>query len=166
MNVDPHKIVLNDLRSLVVKIQSKAFIKKNDILSGATIGEHFRHIIEFYQCCLEQSKNITVNYDLRERNKQLECDQSKGIIAIDTLLNSLSKLEGSNDVNLILKSSEDHEKGVKTTFFRELIYCMDHGIHHQSLIKIALIDQGLNHLINDKFGVAFSTQNYRNQCAS
>ncbi|MDA8611714.1 hypothetical protein N9L07_01085 [Flavobacteriaceae bacterium] len=57
-------------------------------------------------------------------------------------------------------------KGVKTTFFRELIYCMDHGIHHQSLIKIALIDQGLNHLINDKFGVAFSTQNYRNQCAS
>ena len=111
MNVDPHKIVLNHLRSLVVKIQSKAFIKKNDILSGASIGEHFRHIIEFYQCCLEKSKNITVNYDLRERNKQLECDQSKGIIAIDTLLNSLSKLEGSNDVNLILKSSEDHEKG-------------------------------------------------------
>ncbi|MDA9893730.1 hypothetical protein N9D50_07065 [Flavobacteriaceae bacterium] len=64
------------------------------------------------------------------------------------------------------KKWQSNYKGVKTTFFRELIYCMDHGIHHQSLIKIALIDQGLNHLINDKFGVAFSTQNYRNQCAS
>ena len=166
MNINPHRIVLNDLRSLIVKIHSKTFIKKNEILSGASIGEHFRHIIEFYQCCLDQYKNSAVNYDLRDRNKQLECDQSKGIIAIDTILNSLNKMEGSDDVNLILKSSVEHEKGVKTTFFRELIYCMDHGIHHQSLIKIALIDQGLDHLINNKFGVAFSTQNYRNQCAS
>ena len=56
--------------------------------------------------------------------------------------------------------------GVQTSFFRELTYCMDHCIHHQSLIKIALLEQKLIHLIDPNFGVAFSTQLYRNQCAS
>ncbi|MDC1012234.1 hypothetical protein OAQ04_03240 [Flavobacteriaceae bacterium] len=54
----------------------------------------------------------------------------------------------------------------KSSFLRELAYCLDHRIHHQSLIKIGLTEQGLDHLIDENFGVAFFTQNYRNECAS
>lgn len=35
---------------------------------------------------------------------------------------------------------------------------------NQSLIKIALTEQGLKELINENFGVAFSTINFYNQC--
>jgi len=170
MNINPHKIVLNDLRLLLQNIDSDAFIKKNKILSGASIGEQFRHIIEFYQCCLQQHKNTFVNYDLRVRNKELETNKTKGIEAVDFVFEVLNKLENKDDTNLIMRSVLENEEedgnAIKTTFFRELIYCMDHSIHHQSLIKIALIDQGIAHLIQDNFGVAFSTQNYRNQCVS
>ena len=83
MNINPHKIVLNDIKTLLQKIDADAFVKKNEILSGASIGEHFRHIIEFYLCCLQQHKNTTINYDLRERNKELETNKKKGIEAVD-----------------------------------------------------------------------------------
>ena len=170
MNINPHKIVLNDIKTLLQKIDADAFVKKNEILSGASIGEHLRHIIEFYLCCLQQHKNTTINYDLRERNKELETNKTKGIEAVDFVFDFLNKLENKDDKNLIMRSvhenEEEDENAIKTTFFRELNYCMDHGIHHQSLIKIALIDHGIAHLIHDNLGVAFSTQNYRNQCVS
>ena len=75
-----------------------------------------------------------------------------------------------DDCPIILnKGDANAERGdevVKSFYFRELNYCLDHCIHHQSLIKIGLIDQNLDHLIDENFGVAFSTQNYRNKCAS
>jgi hypothetical protein len=43
---------------------------------------------------------------------------------------------------------------------------MDHCYHQQTIIKIALLEQDLTHLIDPNFSVAFSTQLYRNQCAS
>ena len=67
--------------------------------------------------------------------------------------------------NCLEPEKEDSKNKIQTSFFRELTYCMDHCIHHQSLIKIALLEQELTHLVDENFGVAFSTQNYRNRCA-
>ena len=65
-----------------------------------------------------------------------------------------------------MEDEKENNIRIETSFFRELIYCMDHCIHHQSLIKIALLEQNLIHFIDPNFGVAFSTQIYRRQCAS
>lgn len=166
MNINPHKKVLQDLKNLLIQLDSNSFCYKNKTLFGGSIGEHFRHIIEFYLCCLSQKHSESVNYDLRNRNKQLELQVNKGIETIDTLLVTLDQLEEQDNTLLILSSVGEKENGVKTSFFRELIYCMDHCVHHQSLIKIALLEQGLIHLIDPNFGVAASTQLYRSQCAS
>ena len=66
MNFKPHKKVLTDLKNLIIKLDTTSFAKKNKMLFGASIGEHFRHIIEFYLCCICQSNYAEVNYDLRE----------------------------------------------------------------------------------------------------
>jgi len=170
MNILPHKKVLQDLKDLIIQMDSNSFCYNNKTLFGGSIGEHFRHIIEFYLCCLSQKDTDCVNYDLRNRDKLLEININKGIETIDSLLGALNQLKERDNTALIMTAfSEDEKeknKGVETSFFRELIYCMDHCIHHQSLIKIALLEQGLIHLIDPNFGVAFSTQLYRNQCAS
>jgi hypothetical protein len=170
MNIHPHKKVLKDLKDLLIQLESPSFCLKNTSLFGGSIGEHFRHIIEFYLCCLSQKSTDCVNYDLRHRDKQLEVDLSKGIMTIDKVLNALDQLKDSDNITLTMHTFPDDEhsksNGVQTSFFRELTYCMDHCIHHQSLIKIALLEQKLIHLIDPNFGVAFSTQLYRNQCAS
>ena len=171
MNFKPHKKVLTDLKNLIIKLDTTSFAKKNKMLFGASIGEHFRHIIEFYLCCLSQSKYAKVNYDLRERNKKLEINISKGIDTVDHILKTLDQLKEKDDVGFLMNTFlEEGEGGSKssyqTSFFRELTYCMDHCIHHQSLIKIALLEQELIYLVDENFGVAFSTQNYRKGCVS
>ncbi|MEK9612728.1 MAG: DinB family protein [Flavobacteriaceae bacterium] len=166
MNFKPQKKVLIGLKNLIEKLDSKSFSQKNKTLFGASIGEHFRHIIEFYMCCFEQTGESRVNYDLRKRDKQLELDIRKGIQTLDQILMKLDRLNGKRNHMLIMDNSLDSKSTIQTSLFRELTYCMDHCIHHQSLIKIALLEQGLVHLVDQNFGVAFSTQNYRNQCAS
>ena len=170
MIIHLHKKVLLDLKKLLIQLDEKAFSYKNTTLFGGSIGEHFRHIIEFYLCCLSQKASASVNYDLRHRDKQLEVDMRKGIRNIDKVLSDLDQLKDSGNTSLTMytfsEGEKNESKGVKTSFFRELNYYMDHCIHHQSLIKIALLEQDLTHLIDPNFGVAFSTQLYRNQCAS
>ena len=48
-----------------------------------------------------------------------------------------------------------------TSVDRELLYCLDHAIHHQALIKIGLKELQIADLVGDDFGVAYSTLRYR-----
>ena len=170
MNCKPQKKILLELRSLIEKFTPQSFTQKNKTLFGASIGEHFRHIIEFYLCCLNRPIATEVNYDLRKRDKQLEVDIRKGIDTIDHILKSIHQVSDQDNFllqfdNCLEIKKKKLKKQIHTSIFRELVYCMDHCIHHQSLIKIALLEQELIHLVDDNFGVSFSTQSYRNQCA-
>ncbi len=42
-----------------------------------------------------------------------------------------------------------------------MVYNIEHCIHHQALIKVALNEMEANHLINKNFGMAPSTIQYR-----
>lgn len=53
---------------------------------------------------------------------------------------------------------------IETNYHRELLYNLEHCIHHQALIKVAVL-QCESVKIDDNFGVARSTIEYRNQCA-
>ena len=69
-----------------------------------------------------------------------------------------------NDKKLMLCTFYNNEKLViESTYYRELVYNIEHCIHHQAIIKIALL-QFENKLINEEFGVANSTIMYRKEC--
>ncbi|MCY3998575.1 MAG: hypothetical protein OXC92_11680 [Flavobacteriaceae bacterium] len=166
-NFEPHHIVLTQLKSLLSNISVEDFTMKSDLLYDASIGEHFRHIIEFYRCCLFFRKDDVVNYDLRPRDKILENTPSAGVQAIDEIITCLQNLSDPEKINLNLQLECIVEAdGIATNLDRELAFCLDHCIHHQSIIKIGLKANELDHLVDKNFGVAFSTQTYREQCAS
>lgn len=170
MNKTPHKIVLTELKNLLLHIDSSSFVRKNIYMFEGSIGEHFRHIIEFYQCCFLQKESRVINYDLRKRNKNLEENTDYGIQIVNSILMDVNKIEPSDDFSLTIRSGLNNKSKplieAKSTFFRELTYCLDHCIHHQSMIKIGLLEQKLDYIVSDTFGIAFSTQKYREQCAS
>lgn len=167
MNLDAQIHVLSELKKLLKSLNTTSFTRENKTLFGGTIGAHFRHIIEFYFCCFEQRDKGVVNYDLRKRDTGLEKDTNLGVLAINQVLKEVDQLRRSKNEKLLLDSclNTGGVNAIQTSFFRELSYCMDHCVHHQSLIKIALQEQGLLHLIDQNFGVAFSTQKYRQECA-
>ena len=67
MEIKHHKIVLNALKQLLIKLPKNKFNEPSEFLFGGTIGEHFRHIVEFYQCCLNSKDDTSLNYDLRKK---------------------------------------------------------------------------------------------------
>ncbi len=156
---------LKEIRSLLNCIEQTHYTKPLDFLSSATIGQHVRHILEFYQCLLDGEKTGTVNYDSRKRNLQLETDTLFVQQQLDEIVKLLNQLPLTTAV--CLEGNYSHEKNentsISTTFGRELAYCLEHSIHHQALIKIGLKELKLEQLISENFGVAPATIRYKQE---
>ncbi len=130
-------------------------------LSNATIGQHTRHIIELYQCLLAGYPAAAINYDDRKRNTLYENNIAA---AIDVIKDIQFNLElPDKKVNIFCETAEN-SICIESNYYREVLYNLEHCIHHQALIKVALLT--LKDIkIADGFGVAASTLQYRQQCA-
>lgn len=152
---------LDELIYLLDQLSDKEYSKSCIALSNATIGEHTRHIIEMFQC-LENGYDCGVlNYDNRERNTKI---QTQTAFAKQSIIEIKSRLKSENKIIYLEQKSEESALSIQSTYYRELLYNLEHCIHHQALIKVAVL-QFENILIDENFGVARSTIEYRKQCA-
>jgi uncharacterized damage-inducible protein DinB len=153
--------------SLLLKAMTpENYLAKLPILSDSSIGQHVRHLLEFYQCLLNQSGSGKVNYDLRKRDLTLEEDLNVAIGAMEQLISELNT-RSSRAEKLILENDFSNEglpeiDRIFTSYERELAYCLEHAIHHQALIKVGLHVLGLKHLADQSFGLAPATIRYQN----
>jgi uncharacterized damage-inducible protein DinB len=152
--IDQLTDLLNDIESVIYKEALRP-------LHFSTIGQHVRHITEFYLCALQGYENGIVDYDARERNIVIEIDKD---FTIKTLENIKQQLKSLNlDRNLILKSKFGGNESIEipSSFFRELTYLIEHTIHHLAIIKIGLNEVYPEIEIAKNFGVAHSTLRYQ-----
>jgi hypothetical protein len=152
---------LKELVDLLEQLSNAEYAKPYLSLSSATIGEHTRHIVEMFQCLINNYESGIINYDKRARNIVLQTDTD---FAITQILNIQYLLEKENKKMELQQIINDKEIGIDSNYFRELLYNLDHCIHHQALIKVAVL-QNSTLFVNDNFGVAISTIEYRNRCA-
>ena len=152
---------LKELSDLLTQLSKEDYTSPCYGLSNATIAEHTRHIIEMFQCLENQFENGIINYDKRKRDYQIQTDANFAIESINAILNQLNK----SNKNLQLQQIVDGEELlIDSNYNRELLYNLEHCIHHQALIKVAIIQ--MDHIqIDDNFGVARSTIEYKKQCA-
>ena len=155
------KNTLNELSSLLTQLSIEDYTNPCRGLSNATIGEHTRHIIEMFQCLENQYEVGIINYDDRKRDYLIQTDTE---FAKQTIVEVIQTLEKPNK-NITLQQVVDNEElNIESNYHRELLYNLEHCIHHQALIKVAVLQ--LEHLeIDENFGVARSTIEYRKQCA-
>ncbi len=148
------KNTLDELREVLLQLHADDYTIKRAILSNASIGEHSRHVIEMFQCLLSHYDVGEINYDQRQRNKRIETDAN---FAIEQLINIQNEL-ALPDKTLTLPQLDGSI--IETNFKRELLYNLEHCIHHQALIKVALKE--LSYVkVSANFGVAPSTITYR-----
>jgi len=152
---------LNELIDLLGKLSAEDYSKPCEQLSSASIGEHTRHIIEMFQCLENQYEIGIVNYDKRERNKQIQTDT---FFAIDQITNIKNNLDKSNKEIQLQQIIDDQEIFIQSNYHRELLYNLEHCVHHQALIKVAILVANTI-TVDANFGVARSTIEYRNKCA-
>ncbi len=154
---------LKELVRVIQDLPEEAYSASSPLLNKGTIGQHVRHIIEFYQCLENGLSSGVVNYDLRKRDLILEVDRQSAILAIESSCVFFESAFTSVPLQLEQKIN-DVMVQLPTTLERELLYNIEHAIHHLAIFRI-VIEQELNlgNVLNEGFGVAQSTLEYRNQ---
>lgn len=165
---------LSQLAAFISKLSFEEYQCKSKLIIGASIGQHVRHIIEFYESIFLGIPIDRVCYDSRKRDVVLEEDKQSAFESIVVLNNRLFKIEKCNNIQLNVEVASNEEglknKLINTSVSRELLYALDHTIHHMAIIRIAGQDiRGGAIDIPEDFGVAPSTLRYRTnqieQCA-
>lgn len=156
-----HMQLWQDFIDLCQSLTPAQYTAKCTLLNGVSIAEHLRHSYEFYHCLMLALETKQLNYENRLRDRSIENDLNYALERMQQLKENLGcKM---NNCAMELHSKESPDLIVQTSFERELVYCLDHAIHHQALIKIGLKEQELSHLVHQDFGVAYSTLRYRKQ---
>lgn len=155
--------ILTQLKHAVTEISETDFIKHSSSLNS-TVGQHLRHTLEFF-ICLEQGyeKNV-VNYDKRAHSAAIETSKHMALHTIQQIQHFIASHPQDKALSLEVgyMPDSDHCEHINTTFFRELIYNIEHAVHHMALMKIGLREVAEYVNVPSDFGIAVSTLRYRN----
>jgi len=147
------------------QLSDSQYIQPSKNLLNATIGQHVRHIIEMFICLDQGYDSGVVNYEKRKRDHTIE---GKKDVATGLLQEIYLHLDRPNK-NLLLQSGYDeHSSEIITTitnYYREIIYNLEHTVHHMALIRIG-ISEVSTVKVPEEFGVASSTIKHRNNVHS
>lgn len=165
--LEANKWTLARLKAFLDQLTDHDYQQPLDIFNGSSLGEHTRHIIEFYRCLISQRNYIVVNYDLRERKQLLQQSTVEAKKALDMITAELDGLE--LDAPLMLEFNPAAHEGkpetILTNLHRELHYVLDHTIHHMALIKAGVRTDFPQLALPTDFGVAPSTIRSRSNVA-
>ncbi len=151
--------VLLELREILLQLPYGIYTKPCKTLSYATIGQHTRHVVEMYLVLLNGYQSGYVCYDERPRNRKVE----ENVKHTATTLHKIAYNLQQDDKRLLLSQHIHGELcTIPTSFHRELMYNLEHTIHHEALIRVA-IEEFTDMVLPVSFGVAPSTLEYRNK---
>jgi len=160
--VSNSKHILYQLSELINTLTKDEYTAQLDVLNQSTIGQHIRHIVEFY-IELEKGYSIgTIDYDNRNRNLSFEVNQSLVQEEIKKIIDSLQNydLEKELQVESNYGLSEKGKVYSESSCRREIVYVLDHTVHHLAIIKIAI--QSVYKHINLDANIGISPSTLRN----
>ena len=159
---------LSQLADVVDRILSQDFAQPSRALGGSTIGQHIRHTLEFFTCFQRGYETGTLNYDERAHEPLVQGDKKVAHDALQAMIAFTSKLYIDKPLNL--QVSYDAEGSgchlVETTAMRELVYNIEHAVHHMALIRIGLNEVAPYVQVGESFGIAASTMRYHRSTVS
>lgn len=150
--------VIQQLSGLLEQLKPNQYQQPLTVLNGSSIGQHTRHIVEFYLCLLKGVSAGVIDYDARERNLQLETDLSFTTDTLQKIEKIIGSIQNPNEPLLLsVNYLPDNQAFIETNFMREMVYLVEHSIHHYALIRIGLQENFTNIIIPESFGIAYST---------
>lgn len=155
--------ILQQLGDVVRQINDHDYTQPAVSLSRATVGQHLRHTLEFFTCLESGYQPGIVNYDKRAHDQLIEQDRevALGVLArVESFIDEKEKdkvlqLEVGYDLN------QENFVTVSTNYLRELVYNIEHAVHHMALIKIGLREVAPYVELPSNFGVAASSVRYQ-----
>ncbi|MBS1488104.1 MAG: hypothetical protein JST43_11010 [Bacteroidetes bacterium] len=157
--------ILDQLTDSVEQLTAEEFIKPSKTLGGSSVGQHLRHTLEFFLCLEQGFEKGFVDYDKRAHDKSIEQKKEialRTICAIKIFISSL-KVEKTLQLQAGYDLMGTESTVVQTTVSREIIYNIEHAIHHMTIMKIGIGEVAPHVVLPPDFGVAASTLRYRKE---
>jgi hypothetical protein len=100
-----------------------------------------------------------ISYDNRRHDRILESDKTVALAAIYDSLTFMSTVSENKSLKLEVAYGIGQEgiTSVDTNAMRELVYNIEHAVHHMAIIRIGIREVAPYIKINYEFGVAAST---------
>ena len=145
---------------LLFELNDHTFSRAAAAPFNASIGQHYRHVLDHFHSLIVGVRTGEVNYDARERNPRLQGEVTYASIATCDVLRALKRYTEEtltrpckviNSVGYGTSNPSTFESNVS----RELAYCVGHAIHHYAIIRLICHEIGIS--VPVEFGVAPST---------
>jgi len=131
-----------------------------------SLGQHFRHILEFFQCLQQGAAAGVVDYSARPRNALYESQPFLTRQAFEEAVRSLALLDPEQPVAVRAELGTEEQPHYDSTLGRELVYAFEHAIHHLAIIRIGLNCRFPHVYTEHTLGVAPATLKARQQPAN
>lgn len=155
--------ILSQLSRLIEQLSESDFVKPCESLGNSSIGQHIRHTLEFFICFETGYAGGVINYDKRAHDKLIESDKDIALSVIERIREFVISLQ--DEVPLKLEVGYDVLKAefttIRTTAMRELVYNIEHAVHHMAIMKIGIREIAPTINLPADFGVAASTLRHK-----
>jgi hypothetical protein len=155
--------ILSQLANLVGDIEEQDFIKPSASLGQSTIGQHLRHTLEFFICLEQGFESGVINYDKRAHDKLIESDKFIALSCIHKISDFVNSLHDDKALKLEVGYDLSKEEFVTigTSAMRELVYNIEHAVHHMAIMKIGIREISPYIQLPPDFGIAASTIRFK-----
>jgi hypothetical protein len=130
---------------------------------GASIGQHYRHVLEHFISVANGLLTGTIDYDKRDRNREWETSVATATSATMRLLDifrglTCEQLRASCIVRYTVGYHAEPEL-FDNALAREVAYAVSHAVHHFAIIRF--VAASFNIVVPAEFGIAPSTLKHR-----
>jgi len=133
--------------------------------NGTTsIGDQFRHNLDFLNGFLNGIRVGRIDYGKRKRDGRVAKDRHYAIRQFETVISHFENLRRADfEATISVASEIDETVWVASSVMREMEFVHSHTIHHHALIAEKLAGFGVS--LEEHFGVSPSTLAYWRQAA-
>ncbi len=164
--VQANSLGLSHVEFFLEHINNEQYKSSSHWLFGGSPGAHIRHILEFYSCLASGLKSDSINYDLRERNYDLEHQRLFARAQVEIIQAQLATIHQDMPIALVVADLSGNWISIPSSLHRELVYTLEHLTHHLAILKIFMLVAYPEIPLPDNFGVAHSTIIHRQKiCA-
>jgi hypothetical protein len=130
--------LLNQINRVLVQIEPMDYRRPLPEFDQSTLGQHFRHALEFFICLEKGYPTGLIDYASRERNLLFEDNPSIAMAAFEAFVTQLSSFDADKIIQVRSEFGVEERPQYASTLGRELLFVYDHAIHHLAIIKIGL----------------------------
>jgi hypothetical protein len=156
------KNAFGQIEEVLQGLSVEQYSTPSNTLFKASIGQHVRHIIELFTELQKGYETGTIDYEKRKRDCTIETDKYFALQQMEHIVSNIAM----EDKGLLLQSgfgNGEEKISMATNYYRELVYNIEHAIHHMALIRVG-VNELATIVVDENFGIAPATIKYRQSC--